>query len=84
MDLIRDHGDKQLDLIGKISIEKTDGIKFRNEKSEKLKELTERVKDEIKSNKSKKFVHSAYNKTYDFNKYTDLSLFGNEIYTKKI
>ena len=80
LNLIRDQEGRQLDLIGKINAEKTGSIKFENEKSEELRELIKKIKKETKENKGKKNVHSAYNKTYNFSKYTDLKLFGNEIY----
>ena len=84
LDLIRDQENRQLDLISKINTEKTGSIKFENEKSKELRELTKRIKKETKVNKNKKIVHSAYNKTYNFNKYTDLRLSGNEIYEKEL
>ena len=80
LNLIRDQDGRQLDLTGKINAEKTGSIKFENGKSEKLRELIKKIKKETKENKGKKFVHTTYDKTYNFSKYTDLKLFGNEIY----
>ena len=68
LDAIRDQGDRQLDLITKSYIRKTNSIKFENEDYEKLKDLAKYIKSEIKKIVNENSVHSAYNKTYNFNK----------------
>ena len=68
LDAIRDQGDRQLDLIIKSYIRKTNSIKFENEDYEKLKDLAKYIRSEIKKIVNENSVHSAYNKTYNFNK----------------
>ena len=84
MELIRDQGDRQLDLIDKTNFERTGGIKFENEKNKKLVNLAKEIKDEINKIIKEKFVHSAYNKTHNFNKYTYLGDLANRIYDKEL
>ena len=47
LDLIRDQGDRQLYLIDKTYIGKTDALKFENEENKKLAKLAKDIKDEI-------------------------------------
>ena len=84
LDAIRDHGDRQLDLIIKSYIRKTNSIKFENEDYEKLKDLAKYIKSEIKKIVNENSVHSAYNKTYNFNKKTHLGDFANRLYDKEL
>ena len=84
LDLIKDQGDRQLDLIDKANIEKTAGVKLENEEDKKLRGLAKYIKNEIKEIIRNNFIHSAYNKTYSFNKYTHLVDFSNRIYDKEL
>ena len=69
----------------KLIQKKTRGSEFSDDKNKKLKDLVEKIKKETKENKNKKFVYTTTsNVQYDFNKYRDLILFGNEIYTKNL
>ena len=80
LDLIRDQGNRQPDLICKSYLKKADRIKFENYKDKKLRDLAIYIKEEIRNITKKKFVHAAYNKTYEFNKETHLGDFANRIY----
>ena len=84
LDLIRDQGDRQLDLIGKSYTQKTDNITFENEDNEKLRDLAKYIKSKTKEIVNKNFVHSTYNKTYNFNKKTHLGDFANRLYDKEL
>ena len=50
LDLIRDQGDRQLDLIGKINADKTKAIEFYKGLDKKLSDLAKRAKKEDKEN----------------------------------
>ena len=84
LDAIRDQGDRQLDLIMKSYIRKTNSIKFENEDYEKLRDLAKYIKSEIKKIVNENSVHSAYNKTYNFNKKTHLGDFANRLCDKEL
>ena len=86
LDFIRDQGDKQLDLIGKINNNKTKSIKFRGKLVEKIERLRKRVNEEDKENKSKKhsLVKLMRNDEYDLKKYGKLADFGNNLCNDKL
>ena len=83
--MIRDQGDKQLDLIGKINMGRIKSIGFQNERSINLeKETKDKKKDTIKKSRSNKgeekkravFAYTATDNTsFDFNEYTCLMSF---------
>ena len=73
MDLIRDQGDRQLDLIGRINTTNTRGIEFGGERSKELKKLEDRIIEEERKNIKKDFSYITTNRDiYDFNKYSYL------------
>ena len=79
--MIRDQGDRQLDLTGKINTENTQGIEFYDQSNKRLRDLAERVKKESKENRGKKFVYTTTSgEQYDFIKHRDSIPFRSEIY----
>ena len=84
LDLIRDQGNRQLDLTGKSYTVRTGNIKFENDEDKKLRDLAKYIKKEIRNILKKNFVHAAYNKIYNFNKETHLGDFANRIYDKEL
>ena len=94
LDLIRDQGNKQLDLIGRINANKTKGIEFQNERlkmlENEIKKKESDIKNKSKSNdgKEKKQVVFVYaitnNVTYHFSKYTHLMNFAEGVYKKEL
>ena len=66
-------------------MEKQVVLNLKMKKSKKLAKLAVKdIKDETKKITKKNFVHSAYDKTYNFNKYTHLGDLANRIYDKEL
>ena len=85
LDFIRDQGEEQLDLIGKINTDKTKSVEFYGKTNKKLVDLVKRVNKETKENKNKSFLCTNANGTqYDFNKYRNLNQLGSEIYSGEL
>ena len=83
--MIRDQGEKQFDLIGKINTDKTKRIGYYDVKNKTAVALVNKIKKEIRDNKNRNFVCTNTNGTqYNFNQYRDLNQFGNEIYSDEI
>ena len=82
--MIKDQGNRQLDLTGKSYTIRTDNIKFQSDQVKKLRELAKYIKKEIRNILKKNFVHFAYNKIYNFNKETSLDDFEKRIYDKEL
>ena len=89
LDLIRDQGDRQLDLIGKISADKIKPIEFFDKKNTETKEVAEKINKAIKKIKriknkkddNPKFTYYSSDRSADYiDIYTDLNGFGEDIY----
>ena len=87
LDLIRDQGDKQLNLIGRIKTDKTKATEFGNERNKKLRELKDRIKKEDTKYGSddQNFVYTTTGRknTYNFTKYTYLMNFTQDVSEEK-
>ena len=81
LDLIKDQEDRQLDLIGKMSMGNTQAIDFYDGTNKRLRDLAKRVRKETNENftTNKIFSVTISNKTFDFNRYTNLANFGSRI-----
>ena len=85
-DLIREQGDKQLNTIGKINLDKTRAIDFYDGADKGLKDLVNKVKKETDENENEDnfFVCIISGKTFDFSRYTNSSNFGSKTFTNKL
>ena len=84
LDLIGDQEERQLDLIGKINTDKTKSIGFYDRKNKDAIALVNTINKVIENIDGKKFVFvPSKEDPYDFNKYTHLNQFGNNIYSGK-
>ena len=82
--MIRDQGDRQLDMIGKINLSNTKTIDFYDGPNKVLKSLVNSAKEETyenESNKKKLFVVTVSDKTFDFSRFINLTRFGSNIFT---
>ena len=85
LDLSRDQGEKQFDLIGKINIGNPTRIGYYDGKNKTAVDFVNEINKKIRTNKNKNFVFISTNGTqYDFNQYRDLNQFGNDIYSDEI
>ena len=68
LDLIRDHDEKQLHIIGKINTDKTKKIAYYSVKNKTAIDLVNKTRTVIRENRNKNFVCTHSNGTqYDFN-----------------
>ena len=94
LDLIKDQGDRQLDLIGKINLDGTKSIRLRDERLKNLKkEITEKEKNIVKKSRSEDkekgkqaiFSYTGTDNThFDFNNYVHLMRFAEEVYSEEL
>ena len=94
LDLIKDQGDRQLDLIGKINLDGTKSIRLRDERLKNLKkEITEKEKNIVKKSRSEDkekgkqaiFSYTGTDNThFDFNNYVHLMRFAGEVYSEEL
>ena len=86
LDLIRDQGDKQLDRTGRINVSNTKAIDFYDGPNKILKNLVDRAREETNENENRDKIFSVTisDKTFDFNRYTNLTNFGSKIFTKTL
>ena len=84
--MIINQGQKQLNAIGKISLDNTKVIDFYNGADKRLKDLVDRARKETDENESgdKSFVVPISGKTFHFSKCINLSRFGSKIFTNKL
>ena len=75
--MIRDQGDRQLDLIGKINTHEIRAIEFYDESNEKIKDLESMINEKFEENQDKNFTftETVSRKKHDFKKYKNLSGF---------
>ena len=87
LDLTRDQGDRQLDLIGRTNTNRTKSIGSQNERLNRLefeiREKEEKIKELKKDKKQTPFVYTTTDyTTYDFSRYTHLLNFAEDVYKK--
>ena len=82
LDLIKDEGNKRLDLIDKINRNEIKPIEFYEGSIKELSELSRRVKEEDEENIHKDFYYKITSgDTYNFNKYLGLGYFGRDLFS---
>ena len=83
---IKDQGERQLETISSYgATNKSQKIKFDNEKNQEAKELVDEVNKISRENKYKKFLCFHANGTpYDFNKFRDIKQLGDDIFNGHI
>ena len=61
LEAIRDQGDRQLDLIGRINTDKTEKIGFYDKGNKKAVELVNKINKVIRENRNKNFAYTHSN-----------------------
>ena len=87
LDLIRDQGDKQLERIDRMIWDKKEVVDFYSGLNKKIKDLEARAKSESAENledNEKVFYVKIPGEPFNINRYTNLSYFGNKLFTGKI
>ena len=80
LDLIRDQGDRQLDLLGRINTEKISPVEFLDKENKDARKLGEKINDVIKKIKAGMFYYPRSDGYIDdFVNYKDLKESGREI-----
>ena len=86
MELIRDQGEKQLNLINKCNLEsRSKKIEIKDVLSLKARELSNEINKEIKNNENKKFLstHSS-GKEFNFYKFSNLNRSGSKNFNGEV
>ena len=84
MELIKNQGEKQLNLINKSNLEESKQLEIQSYLNPEAKTLIDEISEEIKGNVDKDFLCTHSNGTEsNFYKFANLNLFGNKIFSGK-